>query len=352
MVSAVVFGGYGTFGAHVARELARGGVRVVVAGRDRRQAEHFATELGTQHQGMAADVAKADSCRAVLRGQTVAVNCAGPFDHFGPTLLDACLEANCHYADIADDRGYVSLVRGYGERFRQRGLAAIFGCSSLPGISGALALAAREQVATQPTHVRVALFIGNRNPKGPAAIHSAVPVLGKSILAPQGIIIGFRDRETVSLPQPFGRRAVYNFEGPEYDLLPELLGVRSVCVKLGFELRPVTASFAVLASIAGNYGGRTARLLAWLGKPFGWLGCSGAVVQTDVFFQDGTIRSAAMLARRDGQRMAALPCAFAVRHLCDNPTVYGAMPAYEFLGANRLLDGLVAEGFELHRSWR
>jgi uncharacterized protein YbjT (DUF2867 family) len=43
--TAVVFGGYGVFGSHVARELVKRGVPVVVAGRDQARAESFAKEL-------------------------------------------------------------------------------------------------------------------------------------------------------------------------------------------------------------------------------------------------------------------------------------------------------------------
>ena len=231
---------------------------------------------------------------------------------------------------------------------RERGLAAVYGCSSLPGISGALGLVARENMDRVPERARVTLFIGNRNPKGTAAIRSAVGAIGKPIAAPQGTLVGFRDREVVPLPEPFGRRAVYNFESPDYDVLPDLLGARSLSVKLGFELRMVTGSFALLAFLSSNYGGRTAKLLEWLGKSLGRLGSSGAVVQTELFFADGSTRSAALLARRDGQRMAALPCALVVCENKCNPS--GAMTAYGLLGAMALIDRLVAEGFELHRS--
>src|SRR5262249_27356355 len=154
----------------------------------------------------------------------------------------ACLDVGCHYADIADDRDYVRLVRGYDGRFRQRNLAAVYGCSSLSAISGALGLVALDGQGTdqgpraKPRHVRVTLFIGNDNPKGRAAIAGAVRVLGKPIRAPQGIIYGFHDREIVRLPPPFGRHAVFNFDSPDYDLLPELFAATSVSVKFGCEL--------------------------------------------------------------------------------------------------------------------
>jgi hypothetical protein len=346
--SAVVFGGYGAFGSHVARELARLGVGVIVAGRDATRAAAFAGSLGPGHRGVAADVTNPASCAALLNENTVAVNCAGPFAGLGPGLLEACLTAGCHYADIADDRGYTRLVRGQTERFQERGLTAVHGCSSLPGISGALALAARAGVEAVPRRCRVTLFVGNNNAKGGAAIRSVIGFLGKPLPAPQGTIRGFRDREVVPLPAPFGRRTVYNFDSPEYDLFPDLIGVPSVSVKLGLELRFATWTLAWLARLSSRWGDRMAALFEWLGK---WSrgGSSGGAVMTELFFADGSCRRGTMLARRDGQRMASLPCALAAHVLCSGGALTpGVLTAYELLGPRPLLERLVAEGFELH----
>jgi hypothetical protein len=347
----VIFGGYGTFGAHVARELANAGITVRIAGRDAVKAEGLARQLGLGHQSCVADVNEPVSARTALLGQTVAVNCAGPFSSSSCALLDQCLAAACHYVDIADERRYVALVRGYGDRLRQRRLAAVYGCSSLPAISGALALAARIGTVSTPRHARVTLFIGHNNPKGRAAIASLVRVLGTPIRVPQGVVTGFRDREIVRLPAPFGRRAVFNFDSPEYDLFPQLLGVSSVSVKVGFEMRLATYALALLAALSSNYSERSANFLAALGNRFRYLGRSGGVVLTELFFPDASVRRAAMFARRDGQRMAALPCAQVVQTLCAGTgKARGAMTAYDFLGGQALLHNLTAAGFDLLHS--
>jgi saccharopine dehydrogenase-like protein len=349
VVPVVIFGGYGTFGSQVACELVRLGLAVTVAGRDLPRAAQFATELGPSCQAMGVDVRDRDACRGALDRPAVAVNCAGPFRHFDATLLDACLEMGCHYADIADDRTYVARVRSCDAAFRAKGLAAIYGCSSLPGISGALALHLREQSRTSPRLARVTLFIGNRNAKGMAAMQSCIEGLGRPISAPQGSLRGFCDREIVPLPRPFGSRAVYNFDTPEYDLFPELLKTSEVRVKLGFESRLGTWLLATLARCGSGYGRRTTQFLRLLAWPFQRFGCSGGAVMTEFFYADGTSRRAAVVAPANGQRMAALPCALVARELATNPAPQpGVATAYEFLGARPLLEGLRAAGFELH----
>ena len=346
----VVFGGYGTFGGHVARELARRGHVVTVAGRDRARAEAAAAALGPRHRALAADASDPGSCRIALSGQTVAVSCAGPFSALGEALLEACVAARCHYADIADDRAYAACVRGWDGRFRAAGLTAVYGCSSRPGLSGALALLAREQAGPPPEAARVTLFIGNLNPKGAAAVRSAVSVLGRPVAAPQGTLRGFADREVVALPPPFGRRAVYNFDGAEYDLLPGLIGAARVVVKVGFESGMAMRTFAMLGRLGSGYGKGIADLLTGMGQVMRPAGHEGGAVLVELTWPDGTVRRASLVG---DQRMAALPCALVATALASGTrTRPGAATAYEFLGHRELLQGMAACGYAVTRAER
>lgn len=349
MKSVLVVGGYGVFGAQVCQGLAQRGMAVAVAGRDGARAEAFARTLGPGCEGLAVDATSLASCRAAVQGRSVAVSCAGPFRQDCPALLRACLDMGCHYADISDDRGHAGLVRHHHEAFRTCGLVAAHGCSSLPGISGALALLAREGTTSPVQHVRVTLFIGNHNPKGEAAVRSLLAGLGQPIAAPQGVVLGFRDREVVPLPAPYGSRPVFNFASPDYDLLPSLLETHSVSVKVGFELSAATYTFALLAVLGLGHGARMARLLQMPAGLLGRFGSSGGVVMAELFLADGRQRRAALLARQEGQRMAALPCVLAAQALHEGRfPACGVMTAYELLGAKPLMEALVAAGFELH----
>jgi hypothetical protein len=342
-----VFGGYGVFGAHVARALAGAGCPVRIAGRDAAKAERFAAGLGASHEGVAADAGDLSSCERALAGVAVAINCAGLFSTLSTSLPDACLAAGAHYVDIADHRGWIARLRARDAEFRERGLAAAVGCSSLPGISGALAVLAAARLKTVE-QARVTLFIGNRNPKGEAAVRSSVTQLGRSFEAPQGTLRGFHGRELVDLPPPFGRRAVYDWESPELDLFPDLLGTREVRVKVGFEARLATGSFATLARLGPRLGGRLLAAMAPVARLLSGFGHSGGVVNVELFGLDGSHANASLGGPADGQRMAALPAAFVAQGLAEGRVdARGVTTAYEALGAEPLVARLTEAGYEL-----
>jgi len=343
----VVFGGYGTFGAHAARALAASGVPVRIAGRDADKAARFAAALGPEHEGIAADANDAASCARALAGARVAVHCAGPFSTATLALPEACFAAGVHHVDISDDRDWFRRLAALGPRFRDRGLAAVAGASSLPGISGALAqIASRRLPSVERT--RVTLFIGNRNPKGAAAVRSAAGQLGSAFPAPQGMLRGFQGRETVHLPPPFGRRAVYDWNSPELDLFPDLLGARDVRVKVGFEARLATASFAGLARLGSGPGSRLLNSVTPFAGLLSFFGHSGGCVQVELWDFGGAYSAASLGGAHDGQRMASLPAAFVAQGLHEGRVAgRGFTTAYEALGADVLIESLVAEGYEL-----
>ena len=343
----IVFGGYGTFGKLVVSELAAGGLHVTIAGRNRSQAAGAAGDLGDSHRGIVADVRESASCRDALKGHHVAVNAAGPFSSFDATLVDACLDAGCHYVDISDDRDYVARVRARSSDFAGNGLTAAYGCSSLPGISGALATLLCEQISHSVDHARITLFIGNRNHKGMGSVRSVTETIGRPLKSPQGGLIAFRGSERIPLYPPFGSRRALCFNSPDYDLLPELVGTQSVTVKLGFELTIVTAAFGISARFFPRLGRWLMPRLIPYSPLLGWIGSSAGQVMVELFSAGTEVRRAGVIAHADGQRLAALPAVYVTRQLChDELTVRGAVTAYEAIGAQNLIDALVADGLE------
>lgn len=342
----VIFGGYGVFGSLVARGLLEGGLEVTLAGRSESLARRAARALGRRAQAAAADVTDAASCHGVLKGAKVAVNCSGPFRAEDTQLLEACLSSGVHYVDIADSRAWGRRVYDFSGRFAERSLTLAWGCSSFPGISGALACVLAEGAAEPPDRVRCSLFIGNRNPKGYAAIRSAVSMIGAPIEAPQGRLTGFAGFERVELPLPFGPRRLLNAEAPDYDVMPRLLGAGHVTVKAGFELAVSNILFRCMAACGPVWGRVAARVLWLAGKPLGFMGRSGGAISVELFYPDHVRRGCAY-GEQGAQKLAAWPAVLAARALCGGPLKRGCVTAFEALGARELLKGLQQAGFEV-----
>jgi short subunit dehydrogenase-like uncharacterized protein len=350
---AMVFGGYGTFGTRVCEELAARGLEVSIVGRDSTRANRLASRLaatGAVVRSFVADATLPDV--GMLRAHHVIANCAGPFSVLGTTLAEACVVAGVPYVDLSDDRAQVAAVCALDGQFRARGIAAMPACSSLPAISGALALLLRASRRDPPQRANLTLFIGNKNPKGTAAIRSAVGVIGRPIAAPQGTLRGFSNSGEVVLPPPFGRRRAYVFESPDYDVLPALLGVEALEARVGFELPLAGAGFALLSKLGSNWGGGAAALLAAVGRPLSGMGHSGGVVLAELYWPDGERRFAALSSVNDGQRAAALPCAIAAARLAERreSDPIGAVLPWDLFGVQPFLDELCSGGFTLTTS--
>jgi hypothetical protein len=321
---------------------------VSIAGRDGEKAVQFAAVLGAAHRGLAINLNDRSKVDDAVRQHAVTVNCAGPFSKLDTCVLDACLKHKRPYVDIGDDRSYVKHLRSRNNEFVTAGVAALFGCSSLPAISGALAIRLMQDSPVPPHAATVTLLIGNNNPKGIAAITSLLESLGRPIAAPQGSLRCFRESVAVRFPEPFGRRRNYPAETPEYDLFPELLCVADVRAGFCFELRISNWLMAALSRLPIPFGRRTANFLSLASRPFQSLGTSGGAIMTELTFSDGSTSSAAMIAREHGQRMAALPCSLAAQSLAGGKIRPGVGTAYDLLGADELLRELTRRGFELH----
>jgi hypothetical protein len=184
-------------------------------------------------------------------------------------------------------------------------------------------------------------------------IRSVVGVIGRSIAAPQGMLRGFSDGTVVELPAPFGRRRVYTFESPDYDLLPARLGVSALEVRVGFEMAMAGVSFSLLSRLGSHWGDGAAGFLGAVGRPLSGVGHSGGAVMAELFWHDGVRHFAALSSANDGQRAAALPSALVAERLAErrDSDPIGAVTPWQLFGVRGFLDALAAAGFTLSASF-
>lgn len=137
MKRVLLIGGYGGFGARLARRLAGDGWQVLVAGRSAAKAQALAAGLPGA-AGIAFD--RDGDCAAQLAalGPDLVIDAAGPFQDAGYALARACIGAGCPYLDLADGRRFVCGIGALDAAAKTAGVAVVSGASSLPALSGAV----------------------------------------------------------------------------------------------------------------------------------------------------------------------------------------------------------------------
>lgn len=122
----VVYGASGYTGKLTAWKLAERGIPFIAAGRnvDRLKAEMAQVKelQGHDYQCVAVDNTK-EALSSLFAGKKVVINVVGPFMQLGEPVVQACLEAGCHYFDTTGEADWMFfLKREYGEKFAAKEL--------------------------------------------------------------------------------------------------------------------------------------------------------------------------------------------------------------------------------------
>ena len=139
----VLFGATGYTGRLVAEALVARDERPVLAGRDAGRLESLAKELGGLDTAVA-DVARPQSCSALVERGDVLVATVGPFTRMGRPAVEAAIAAGAHYIDSTGEPPFIREVfERYGAAAERAGCALMtaMGYDYVPGnLAGALAL--------------------------------------------------------------------------------------------------------------------------------------------------------------------------------------------------------------------
>ncbi len=138
-----VLGGAGAMGRATVFDLARQGFRVLLLDADLAAGRRIAARYGAgTTEADTADARDPEALAERVKGAAAIVNC-GPYV-FNLTVMDAALQARCHYLDLG---GLFHTTRKQLARdadFRRAGLLAVLGMGSAPGIMNVLARAAAD----------------------------------------------------------------------------------------------------------------------------------------------------------------------------------------------------------------
>jgi saccharopine dehydrogenase-like NADP-dependent oxidoreductase len=240
MLRVLILGGYGFFGARIAKALASDPrVCVLLAGRDAGKAADAAHGLALPAQQAVAIDAHGADLAARLRELRVdvVVHTAGPFQGQDHDVARAAIDARCHYVDLADGRAFVAGIARLDELARSSGVSVISGASSVPALSSAVVdrYAAR---FSRLNAIRIGIASGARAP-GLATVRGIFGYLGKPFTRlTDGAFVtthGWLDLHRHRFPSPLGFRLMGSCDVPDLTVFPARYpGVSTVTFHAGF----------------------------------------------------------------------------------------------------------------------
>ncbi len=243
MKRVLLIGGYGGFGARLARRLSDGDTHIIVAGRSLAKAQDFAATLPNA-SGLAVD--RNGDIAAVLAEHRpdLVIDAAGPFQASSYAVPEACIGARIPYTDLADARDFVVDFGDLDAAAKTAGVALVSGASSVPALSGAV-VRALSQAMSRVDAVDMAINASNRASSGESVARAALSYAGQPVWLWRGkrwhAKAGWSELQRVRFEAPDGTelkgRWLALADIPDHALMPDQLpGKPAVTFRAGTEL--------------------------------------------------------------------------------------------------------------------
>jgi len=137
----VIYGANGFSGRLIAEFLREYNVPFIAAGRSRARLEEVMNDvpgIETADYEIVETKGSVEELTQLFTGAKVVCNTAGPFIYNGPRVIEAALNAGCHYLDISGEQAWLREVAGkWGCKFAQRGLLAAPATAYMSAVSDA-----------------------------------------------------------------------------------------------------------------------------------------------------------------------------------------------------------------------
>jgi short subunit dehydrogenase-like uncharacterized protein len=123
----VVYGASGYTGRLVCEYLREYNLPFVAAGRNAERVQdamdHFVPGIETAEYEVTAVDHTVEALTELFTGAKVVCNMVGPFAKYGHEVVEACINAGCHYVDTTGEQDWlIDLDENYGERMAEKGL--------------------------------------------------------------------------------------------------------------------------------------------------------------------------------------------------------------------------------------
>jgi short subunit dehydrogenase-like uncharacterized protein len=161
----VIYGANGFSGRLIAEFLREYNVPFIAAGRSRARLEDVMRHvpgIETANYEIVETNGSVEDLTHVFAGAKVVCNTAGPFIYNGPRVIEAALNAGCHYLDIGGEQAWIRTVaEEWGGKFAQRGLLAAPATAFMSSVSDAAIRMCLESHSGIDTLEVLTMFKGN-----------------------------------------------------------------------------------------------------------------------------------------------------------------------------------------------
>ncbi len=239
----VVFGGTGHFGTRICRRLAKEpDLELIVTSRSAERAIRLAAEL--QDQAATVNIAAVDQDAPDLAARlrelnpTVVIHTAGPYQGQDYGVAQACIDAGCHYVDLADGRQFVAGFDSLDAAAKEVGVVLVTGASTLPGVSSAVVNQMRDRFQSIE-RIETSIAPAHQTPRGPGTVRAVLSYCGAPFDTWHDgewrTVYGWQDLRWQRYPS-LGRRLSGACDVPDLALFPDYVpGVRTVSFHAALE---------------------------------------------------------------------------------------------------------------------
>jgi saccharopine dehydrogenase-like NADP-dependent oxidoreductase len=235
---ALVLGAYGHYGKLLCQKLkAIDGITVIGAGKREDRLSSLANELDMQTLELDwRDAGLADVL--VANDIHVLIHAAGPFSSQDYVVAQACIDANCYYFDLADNREFVDGIKILNEQAKRANLVVASGMGMM-ALTDSIIRYMQTKVSII-NHMDIGYSGAGRMP-GMASIRSSLNSCGKPVeLLDNGqtvAVTGLGGRSVHRFAENFTTREMLNLDLPELDVFAKKYCLKSITVKGGFGQR-------------------------------------------------------------------------------------------------------------------
>ncbi len=346
----IVIGGYGNFGKRlVYRLLKNDKLSICIAGRSGQKAKAFCRHL-SQQLNKTVDYLELDVLTSNLVSAfknydvDIVVNASGPYqDQYRNNdyrVARACIDAPCHYVDLADARQFVAdFAEHLDGPAKDANVMLVSGASTVPGLTTAVIDNYLPQFKSL-SGITYGISPGNRTERGLGTISSILSYTGKPfstlLNGNYQSVYGWQDTERYDFGAPLGKRWMGNCDIPDLVLLPQRYpSLQSMRFKAGLEVTLLHGGLWLLsglsrAGLVRNWS-RYARALTKMSKWFiHWGSDSGGmfVELSGTDYQDQPKKILWQLVAEDGTgpNVPIISAELIVNRIADGREKTGAMP--------------------------